>query len=81
MGAVTSAMTKCHEYSRRRPKSKSRAYATLGIYGSVICCKQLITSLCPAFSKARTGVDTKICADVDQAAYLRQLIHYIEEAG
>jgi len=51
------------------------------MYGSAICCEQLITSLCPAFLKAGTGVDTKIGAGVDQEAYLRQLVHHIEAAG
>jgi hypothetical protein len=51
------------------------------MYGSAIYCEQLVTSLCPSFSKAGTGVDTKIGAGVDQEAYLRQLIHYIEAAG
>jgi hypothetical protein len=57
-----------------------QGYATVGTYNSVICCEQLITSLCPAFSKTGTGVNTEIGASVDQEAYLCELIHYIEAA-
>ena len=76
MGSVMSAMTKCHENSRHRPKSKSRV-----MYSSAICCKQLITSLCPAFWKMGMGIDAEIGAGVNQEAYLCVLIHPKEAAS
>jgi len=51
------------------------------MYGRAIRCELLITILCPAFSKAGTGVDTKIGVGVDQEAYLRQLIYLMHAAG
>jgi len=58
-----------------------QGYATLGTYNSAICCKQLITSLCPAFSKIATGVDAEIGAGFNQEAHLCELISHIEAAG
>jgi hypothetical protein len=49
--------------------------------GSAICCKQLVTSLHPAFSKTGTGVDSEIGVSVYQESRLRVPIRHIEAAG
>jgi len=58
-----------------------QGYATVGMYNSAICCEQLITTLCPAFSKMAMGLDAKIGTGFNQEAHLRELIHHIEAAG
>jgi len=51
-----------------------QGYATIGMYNSAIWCEQLITTLCPAFSKMATGVDAEIGTGCNQEAHLRELI-------
>jgi hypothetical protein len=58
-----------------------QGYATVGMYNSAICFEQLITTLCPAFSKMAMGLDAKIGTGFNQEAHLRELIHHIEAAG
>ena len=60
---------------------QTQGYATVGVYSSAICCEQLITRPCPAFSKTGTGVDAKIGAGVDQETHLCEPIRHIEAAG
>jgi len=80
MDPVTSATTKRHENSHCRLKSKRRVMQPLGMYNSAICCEQLITNLCPAFSKMAMGLDAEISAGFDQEPHLLELIRHIEAA-
>jgi hypothetical protein len=60
---------------------QTQDYSTLGMDSSVICYEQLITSLCPFFSKTGTGVDVELGVGVDQETHLCKPTSHVEMAA